>query len=418
MLRGTTSEPCVAVPCMSADPVGAERSTSLGELARLFLKLGATAFGGPAAHIAMLEDEVVSRRRWLTRVDFLDLLGATNLIPGPNSTEMAIHVGHRRAGWPGLLVGGVCFILPAALIVTVIAWAYQRFGTMPEAAGLLYGVKPVVIAVVLQALWRLGRTAITSRFIAAVAVAAAVANVLGLGEIAVLAAAGALVALVRRGGGRGTGTPQPPRNATGPAMLPSAVALSVTQAGAGAAAAGTVTAGAGAFGLWPLFLFFVKVGSVLFGSGYVLMAFLRSGLVTQRGWLTEAQLLDAVAIGQVTPGPVFTTATFIGYLLGGGVGAAVATLGIFLPAFLFVAISGPLIPRLRRSPVAGAVLDGVNVASLALMGVVTAQLGAAALVDPTTVVIAVASAILLIRWQVNSAWLVVGGAVVGLMATR
>lgn len=394
-----------------------DRPTSLREIALLFFKLGATAFGGPAAHIAMMEDEVVTRRRWLTRADFLDLLGATNLIPGPNSTEMAIHVGHARAGWPGLLVAGTCFILPAALIVTALAWGYVRFGRLPEATGLLYGVKPVVIAVVLQALWRLGRGAITSRFLAVVAALAAAANLLGLGEIAVLVAAGAVVALARHGRGRGARGLAPPADSGAPAVLPPFGTLAAAQAGAGTAAAGTAAAGVAAFGLWPLFAFFAKVGAVLFGSGYVLLAFLRSGLVAERGWLTEAQLLDAVAIGQVTPGPVFTTATFIGYVLGGGAGAAVATAGIFLPAFIFVAISGPLVPRLRRSPVAGAVLDGVNAASLALMAVVTVQLGAAALVDVVTVLLAITSAVALVRWRVNAAWLVVGGAVVGLATT-
>lgn len=379
--------------------------TSLGELARLFLRLGATAFGGPAAHVAMMEDEVVTRRGWLTRAEFLDLVGATNLIPGPNSTELAIHIGRARGGWPGLLVAGACFILPAALIVAALAWGYARYGRVPEAAGLLHGVKPVVIAVVLQALWRLGRTAVTSWLLGAVAVVAAVAYLLGAGEIAVLVAAGVLVALARRArGARDDG-----------AMPSSGGALALSPLGALPLAGAGI--GAAAFGLWPLFAFFAKVGAVLFGSGYVLLAFLRTGLVAERGWLTEAQLLDAVAIGQVTPGPVFTTATFIGYLLGGGAGAAVATLGIFLPAFLFVAISGPLVPRLRRSPVAGAVLDGVNVASLALMAVVAAQLARAALVDGVTIAIALASAALLLRWRVNATWLVLGGAAVGLLTT-
>lgn len=406
---------------MEADTTAGQRPTSLGEIGRLFLKLGVTAFGGPAAHIAMLEDEVVSRRRWLTRAEFLDLLGATNLIPGPNSTEMAIHVGHARAGWRGLLVAGTCFILPAALIVTALAWAYVRFGSVPEAAGLLYGVKPVVIAVVLQAVWRLGQGAITSMLLAVVATLAVAAYLLGAGEIAVLAASGALVALVRHRRGQEVEGAGAPPDASLPAVLPPVATLTLAQTGtvvAGAGVAGGVaTSGAAAFGLWPLFAFFAKVGAVLFGSGYVLLAFLRSGLVAERGWLTEAQLLDAVAIGQVTPGPVFTTATFIGYLLAGGTGAAVATAGIFLPALVFVAISGPLIPRLRRSPVAGAVLDGVNAASLALMAVVTVQLGMAALVDVPTVALALGSALLLVRWRVNSAWLVLGGAMIGLAAT-
>jgi len=372
-------------------------TTPLGELARLFLRLGITSFGGPAAHIAMMEDEVVQRRGWFTRAEFLDLVGATNLIPGPNSTELAIHIGHRRAGWPGLLVAGASFILPAVLIVAAMAWAYVRLGSLPEVGWLLYGVKPVVIAVVLQALWRLGTTAVTSPLLATVAALSVVAVLLHVNEIAVLGLAGALVALIR------SGTAGAGRVAS--SALPLGIPLGL----------GGVAAASMSVGLWPLFLFFAKVGSVLFGSGYVLLAFLRSGLVMERGWLTESQLLDAIAVGQLTPGPVFTTATFIGYLLARAPGAAVATVGIFLPAFFFVAISGPLVPRIRRSRVAGAVLDGVNAASLALMAVVSVQLGAAALVDGATMVLAAVSLVALVRWRVNSAWLVFGGAAAGLL---
>jgi chromate transporter len=383
----------------------ASRRRALGELARLFLKLGATAFGGPAAHIAMMEDEVVVRRRWLTREQFLDLLGATNLIPGPNSTELAIHVGHARAGWAGLVVAGSCFILPAAAIVTACAWAYVRLGRLPEAAGILYGVKPVVIAVVVQALWRLGRTAIRTRASAVLALAAAGANALGVDELAVLGGAAAAAALAQR-------LTSPPGQAGGAAGLAPVLGASAL------ASVGAGTAAGAAVGLWPLFAFFAKVGSVLFGSGYVLLAFLRGGLVHDRGWLSEAQLLDAVAVGQVTPGPVFTTATFIGYVLAGGAGAAVATLGIFLPAFVFVAVSGPLVPRLRRSALAGAVLDGVNAASLALMAVVTVQLARAGIVDAPTLLLAIGSAVCLFATPINSTWLVLGGALVGLLAHR
>jgi chromate transporter len=361
----------------------------LVELARVFLRLGATAFGGPAAHVALMEDELVARRAWLTRAEFLDLVGATNLIPGPNSTELAIHIGRLRAGWAGLAVAGAAFILPAALLVTALAWGYVRWGRLPVGEGVLYGVKPAVLAVVVQALWRLGRAAITTRTTAAIAAAAAVALLLGVGEIAVLAVAallGAALAIPARGGA---------------AML------------APLAVGGAVAAPASAPAAGSIFAFFLKVGSVLFGSGYVLLAFLRTGLVTERGWLTEGELLDAVAVGQITPGPVFTTATFVGYLLAGGAGAAAATVGIFLPAFAFVAASGPLIPRIRRSPLAGAALDGVNAASLALMAVVTAQLARAAVVDVPTVAIAAASALLLLRFRVNSAWIVLGAGVLG-----
>jgi chromate transporter len=397
-------------PPRAGAPDGSRRA--LAELAWLFAKLGATAFGGPAAHVAMLEDEVVRRRAWLTRERFLDLLGAANLIPGPNSTELAIHVGHARAGWPGLLVAGACFILPAALITTACAWCYVRWGRLPEVAGILYGVKPVVIAVVVQALWRLGRTALRGPGLALLALAAAGANALGADELAVLAAAAAAAALAHLA--RRSLPPAAPFRG-GAALVLAPVLGSGAIAGAGAAAGAGSSA---AVGLWPLFGFFVKVGSVLYGSGYVLLAFLRSGLVLERGWLSEAQLLDAVAIGQVTPGPVFTTATFVGYVLAGGPGALAATLGIFLPAFVFVAVSGPLVPRLRRSPLAGAVLDGVNAASLALMAVVTLQLARAALVDGPTLALALASALLLLGLRVNSSWLVLGGALVGLAAGR
>ncbi len=364
----------------------------LREVAALFLKLGTIAFGGPAAHIAMMEEEVVRRRRWLTPEEFLDLLGASNLIPGPNSTELAIHIGYRRAGWAGLLVAGACFILPATIIVSVIAWCYVRFGKLPQVEALLSGVKPVIIAIVVHALVGLGRTALKTKPLAMLAVAALALNAAGVHEIEVLFGAGLLVALAR--------TARCGTVAWVPALSLSGVA------GAGAP-----------FGLWPLFLFFLKVGSVLFGSGYVLLAFLRADLVDRWHWLTESQLLDAIAVGQVTPGPVFTTATFIGYVLAGAPGAAVATLGIFLPAFVFVALSGPLVPRLRRSPTAAAFLDGVNVASLALIAVVTWQLGRAAFVDRLSVALAIVSALLIFRYRIVSTWLVLGGAFIGLAKT-
>jgi chromate transporter len=375
--------------------------TPLSELGLLFLRLGATAFGGPAAHIAMMEDEVVRRRGWLSPERFLDLLGATNLIPGPNSTEMAIHIGWERRRWAGLLVAGVAFIVPAMLITAGCGWAYARYGAVPSARWLLYGVKPVILAVVVQALWGLApRAARTPRLRALGAVAVAAAA-LGGHELAVLFGGGLLNLLASR---RRTPAGPPDR-----ALVPPLV-------GAGAAGAAGAAGGAAAgvaVGLGPLFWVFLKTGSVLFGSGYVLLAFLRADLVQRLGWLTEAQLLDAIAVGQVTPGPVFTTATFVGYVLAGPAGALVATAGIFLPAFVFVALSGPLVPRLRASPGAGAFLDGVNVASLALMAVVTAQLGRAALVDLPTAALALLSAAALLRWKLNSTWLVLGGAALG-----
>ena len=368
------------------------------DLARLFLKLGATAFGGPAAHIAMMEEEVVRRRGWLTREEFLDLLGATNLIPGPNSTEMAIHVGHRRAGWAGLVVAGACFILPAALLTLAVAWAYVRYGALPQAGGFLYGVKATILAVVLHALWRLGMSAVKTKFLALVCVGAVVANALGAHELLVLLGGGALVVLAR-------GAPRR-------AQAPPAAALALAPTLPLLASASTAAA---PFGLAPLFLFFLKTGAVLFGSGYVLLAFLRADLVERWHWLTEQQLLDAIAAGQITPGPVFTTATFIGYLLGGVWGAVLATVGIFLPAFIFVAASGPLVPRLRRSPSAAAFLDGVIVTSLALMGVVAWQLARAAVVDWPSAVLTLASAVLLLRFKLNSVWIVLGGGALGLL---
>ena len=355
-------------------------SASLGELARLFLRLGTTAFGGPAAHIAMMEDQVVRQRGWISREEFLDLVAACNLIPGPNSTELAIHIGHRKAGWRGLLVAGACFILPAALIVGAIAWAYVRWGALPEVGAVLYGVKPVIIAVVALAIWRLARTAVKTWVLGAIAVVSVAAVVAGVNELVVLLGAGVL-AMAGVAGSR---------------------ALAV----------------APVVPLVKLFGVFAKIGAVLFGSGYVLLAFLRSDLVDRLHWLSESQLLDAITVGQITPGPVFTTATFIGYVLRGGLGAVVATLGIFAPAFVFVAVSGPLVPRLRRSRVAGAFLDGVVVASLALMGVVAVQLGHAAIVDVPTIVIAIASLAVLMQWPNRSLPVAAVGALVGMLLHR
>ncbi|WP_437734187.1 chromate efflux transporter [Sorangium sp. So ce1335] len=384
------------------------RRAELRELALLFLRLGTTAFGGPAAHVAMMEDEVVRRRGWMTREDFLDLYGATNLIPGPSSTELAIHIGHRRAGWAGLLVAGGCFIFPAALITLGFAWGYVRFGALPEMSALLYGVKPVIIAVVVQALWGLGRAGLRSWPSLVLAALCAGAILLGVHELAVLAGAGALAVAHRLAAGRPAGP-----SAGAAAVVPLAGGVAAPLAGGAAAAAASAP-----FGLLPLFLFFLKVGSVLFGSGYVLLAFLRADLVERYRWMTEAQLLDAVAVGQVTPGPVFTTATFIGYVLGRFPGALVATAGIFLPAFFFVALSGPLIPRLRRSAVASAFLDGVNAASLALMAVVAYRLTRAAVVDWLTAALAIVAAFLLVRYRVSSLWLILAGAALGVASVH
>ena len=403
------------LPPSQSVPAGGAGRGSLTELALFFLRLGTTAFGGPAAHIAIMEDELVRRRKWLSRETFLDLLGASNLIPGPSSSELAIHIGYLRAGWMGLVIGGICFILPAALLVAGISWAYVRYGHLPAVAALLYGVKPVVVAVILQALWGLGRTAVKSNLLAVAGVICIALSFAGVNAVLILAGTGAIVACIRA-----FSLAQNKPRAAGPGvllLLRQSAGLKLARlfplVGAGTAVAATPVLMPG---MLSIFLVFLKVGSVVFGSGYVLLAFLRADLVAHRGWITDPQLVDAIAIGQVTPGPVFTTATFLGYLLRGPLGAIVATVGIFLPAFILVAISGPLIPRIRRSATAGAFLDGVNVASLALMAAVTYQLGRSAIVDWLTIALAVASAILLLRFRINSAWLVLGGALAGIAA--
>ncbi len=377
------------------------RPQRLTEVAKYFLKLGFTAFGGPAAHIAMMHDEVVERRKWLDDQQFLDLLGVTNLIPGPNSTEMAIYIGYRRAGWMGLILGGVCFIMPAMLIVMALAWAYVRFGSTPQAGWLLYGVKPVVIAIIIQALYKLGQKAVKNSLIAVVGLAVLVLYFLGVNEI-VLLLVGGLLAMA------GANLQRLKKLVMGGLLVP-------PLAGLGLPASSALAAGAAPFSLPQLFLLFLKIGSVLYGSGYVLLAFLHADFVVRLGWLTDRQLIDAVAIGQVTPGPVLTTATFIGFILGGTPGALLATLGIFLPSFIFVAISNPLIPKIRNSVWFGSLLDGVNVASLGLMAAVTWQLGRASLTDILTVLIALVSLGALIRFKINSTWLILIGAIIGVL---
>ena len=386
-------------------PAGAPgRAARLAEVAGLFLRLSLTAFGGPAAHLAMMEDEVVRRRRWITREDFLDRLGAANLIPGPTSTEVVIYLGYMRAGWPGLVVAGMCFIIPAAAMVACFAWAYVRFGGLPRVERFLYGLKPVVIAIIAQALWKLGRTAAKTRWLGAAGIASIGAAAAGAGAFMVLAGAGVAAALRAwwRSGARG--------------LKPLAVLLLIAGAILAAQFAPFAAARAQprAVGLGALFLYFVKIGSVLYGSGYVLLAFLQQDLVGNWRWLTSKQLLDAVVVGQITPGPLFTTATFIGYILKGVPGAALATIGIFLPAFALCAISGPVMPWLRRSRLAGAFLDGVNVASVALMALVTWELARTALIDLLTIATAAVSFALLLRYRVSAGWLALGGAMWGL----
>jgi chromate transporter len=369
---------------------------ALRDLALPFLRLGLTAFGGPAAHIAMMDEEFVRRRAWVSRTEFLDMLGASNLVPGPSSTEMAIHIGHQRAGWRGLVVAGTCFIVPAMLIVLVCAWAYATFGSLPQVQSVMYGVKPVIIAVVLQALWGLAHAAVKNAFLATIGLLASAAALTGGSVLAILVVAGLVTVMQAR--------LQERRTHVSLAALPTAKSLLVWAA---------LLPAVIPIGLWGLFLIFLKFGAVIFGSGYVLLAFLQADLVSRLHWLTQAQLLDAVAVGQVTPGPVFTTATFIGYLLGGIAGALVTTVAIFLPGFLFVAASRPLIPRIRGSKITGAFLDGVNVGAVALMIAVSLQLGRAAIVDFLTAGIAAFSAVILIFLRINSAWLIFAGALIG-----
>jgi chromate transporter len=381
------------------------REASLGEIALVFLKLGTIAFGGPAAHLAMMEEEFVRRRKWITHAEFLDRLAIANLIPGPSSTEVAIFVGQLKRGWRGLIVAGSCFIIPAASIVSVIAWAYVRFGSLPKAEGILSAIKPAVVAIIIQALGKLGQTAVRTVLLAAIAVLSVGLSLFGVSPVLVLLFAGLLsvAGLATKGRLLALGLFHKFlfRNV---AALPKF---------ANAAIAVTTIAVAFPLGLSRLFFSFLKIGSMVFGSGYVLLAFLQAEFVQRLHWLTAKQLIDAVAVGQFTPGPLFTTATFIGYLVAGWAGAVVATVGIFLPGFMLVAASGPLIPRLRKSAAAAAALDGVVAGSLALIAVVAWQLGKAAMVDRMTLLVFFVSLIALLRFRVNSVWLIAAAAVVG-----
>lgn len=374
-------------------------SRRLREVATVFLKLGTIGFGGPAAHIAMMREEVVRRRGWVDDARFLDLVGATNLIPGPNSTELAIHLGFDRARWRGLVVAGVCFIAPAVVIVLALSWAYLEYGTTPAAESLLYGIKPVVVAIVVWALVGLLRTAVKGWLTGVVAAVALVIYLLGVNELAVLAAGGLLVMAVR------TRRAWLPLRATPGVMLVPLSAVAGGQPHFADPTAGQLT---------QLFLTFLKIGSVLYGSGYVLLAFLRGDFVERLGWITETQLLDAISIGQVTPGPVFTTATFIGYQVAGLPGAIVATVGIFVPSFIFVALLTLVVDRIRNRRWSAAFLDGVNATALALMAGVTIQLAGDALVDPLTIILAVAALLLQWRTRVNTAWYIGVAGLVGI----
>lgn len=363
------------------------------EVAAYFLRLGCIAFGGPAAHIALMRRELVLQKRWLSDEQFVDLLGVTNLVPGPNSTEMTMHIGYGRAGWRGLVLGGAAFILPAVAIVLALAWAYVRYGDTPTGLGILAGVGPVVLAIILQAIWGLRTAALKSPLTTFVALAALAAVVLGANEIVTLFAGGA-VTLAWHAARSGL-------HVLAPFALPLPLAHWAAEHGSDASAPG-------------LFWAFLKIGALLYGSGYVLVSFMEAELVDSRGWLTEQQLLDAIAVGQFTPGPLFSSATFAGYVAGGWDGAAAATAGIFLPSFVFVAVSAPFVPRLRSLPWAAAFLDGVNAAALALMLAATITLALDALHGAFGAVLFVLSIAALLRLNPNSAWLVLAGAAAGL----
>ncbi|HVO72002.1 MAG TPA: chromate efflux transporter [Aggregatilineaceae bacterium] len=369
------------------------------EVAAAFLRIGATAFGGPAAHIAIMRHELVERRKWLDEQHFLDLLGATNLIPGPNSSEMAMHVGFVRAGFAGLIAGGLGFLLPAMVIVLGLAWAYLKYGETPAAGWLLYGIKPVIIPLIVLAIWSLGKRAVKDALTALVGVAALVLYFAGINFVVLLLGGGLVVMLAHNAARLRKGH-------LVRAILPLPLIGPVL-------ATSTVTATG--FSLWEMFLIFLKIGALLYGSGYVLFAYMQADLVTRHAWLTQRQLIDAIAVGQMTPGPLSTSTTFVGYLLGGVPGALIATGAFYLPSFIVVAISNPLIPRLRRSAWAGSFLDGVNVAALGIMTAVTWQLARAAFPDAFTLLVGLAAAGLLLRYRLNSVWLVAFGAALGLL---
>jgi chromate transporter len=370
----------------------------LGEIAVAFLRLGFIAFGGAVAHIALMEEEFVRRRGWLSREEFVDRVGAVNLLPGPSSTEMAIYLGHLRGGFPGLLIAGAAFILPSALLMCVMAWAYVQYGALPQIVGVLWGVKPVVVVLIAQAVWSLGKTVLKSLELTVIA-----AIVLGLAAMHV-----ATLALLI-----GTGVAWIVANRFGQSRSGQNGIASVAASAAGGAAISTTAAVATTTGV---FVYFLKIGALLFGSGYVLLAVLREDLVTRMHWLSESQLLDGIAVSQATPGPFFTVATFLGYVLSGWRGAGLATVGMFIPAFLYVAVTASVLPRLRKSPMASAFLNGVNAAAVALMAFVGFQFARESVVTPLAAVIAAVSAVLAVRLKVNSAWLILGGAVCGLVA--
>jgi chromate transporter len=384
--------------------------TPLLEVLWLFLRLGFTAFGGPAAHIAMMREEVVRKRQWVSAERFVDLIGITNLIPGPSSTELAIYLGYLRAGWAGLLVAGVCFIGPAMLIVLALAWAYVTYGGLPQIDWLFYGIQPVVVAIIAQAIWNLGRTVFKGPLAVGLALLVLACYFLGINVLILLFGGAALHGLLRLLISRLRPKKPPVSSLVVPGLLANVHAIiepltSLARAGAAVAAA--------PISLGLVFLTFLKLGSVVYGSGYTLLAFLRTDLVQNLHWLTDKQLLDAVSIGQFTPGPVFTTATFIGYIIGGWPAALIATLAMFLPSFVLIALIHPVASRLRQATWTATLMDGVNAAALALMTGVLVQLGQHALTDVLTWAIALLAFALLLRFKLNSVWLILAGAVIG-----
>lgn len=374
------------------DTKAVNKKRRLSEVAKLFLKLGIIGFGGPAVHIALMKEAVVKKRKWLTEEHFLDLVGATNLIPGPNSTEMTMHIGHERAGWKGLVVAGCCFIIPAVIITALFAWLYQKYGQLPDVQPFIYGIKPAIIAVVISLMIDLGKRAIKSVTLAFIGLAAAIAVLAGLNEIVVLFGGGFLGILVYL-----IKTTGKTANGIFPFVLLQIPALDLSN--------------------FKIFLTFLKIGSILYGSGYVLFAFLDAELVA-KGLLTKQQLVDAIAVGQFTPGPVFSSATFIGWQIGGATGAIAATIGIFLPSFLFVALLNPLIPRLRKSRIMGAFLDTVNVVSVAVILSVIIEIGRITLLDWKTILIACISFMVTFYFKkLNTAFVIFGGAMLGYILT-
>ena len=358
----------------------------LKDVAKLFLRLGVTAFGGPAAHIAMMQQEVVTKRKWMTDQHFLDLVGATNLIPGPNSTEMAIHIGQERAGWKGLLVAGLCFILPAVLITGLFAWLYKTYGQLPDVQPFVYGIKPAIIAIILAAVYPLAKKSLKSIALGIIGVAVLMLSLLGINEISLMFGAGLLALTFNFF--------KQQKNSNG--FFP----FSILQISATTLLPVTNS---------QLFWIFLKIGSILYGSGYVLFAFLDTELVA-KGLLSRQQLIDAIAVGQFTPGPVFSSVTFIGYQINGPTGAIVSTIGIFLPSFVFVALLNPIVKRLRHSNLFAAFLDAVNVASVAIIISVCYAMGKDSITDWRTILIAVASIVITVGFKkINSAWIVLGG---------